>query len=97
MGHAGESDEALEVSGDELWPIVGNDSRGGGRELLFGSLEDELDLVLWHGGVQFVVDDGSAAAVEHRAQVDECTADIDICDVFQTGSPASAGEDSRAA
>lgn len=41
MGHAGEADEGLEVLGDELGAVVGDDPGGGVRELLACALEDE--------------------------------------------------------
>jgi hypothetical protein len=68
VSQPGKSDELLEVPGDELWAVVGNDPWLGFRELLAGTLQNDLYVFLGHDLAQFPVDDEAAAAVKDAAQ-----------------------------
>ena len=48
MGHARDADVLLEVPRDELWSVVGDDPRLDPGVLLFGTLQDDLDLGFGH-------------------------------------------------
>jgi hypothetical protein len=62
MRHPREPDELLEVSGDELRPIIRDDPRPRLWEILARSLEDHFDLTLCHLLAQFPGDDIATAA-----------------------------------
>ena len=48
VGHAGEADVLLEVPGDELGAVVGEDARGDAGVELSGALDEALDVGLLH-------------------------------------------------
>ena len=79
--HAGDADELLEVLGDELGSVVGDDTRPGLGMELAGALQDALNIGFRHTFVQFPVHDGSAGAIQHRTQGVECAAEIEVGDV----------------
>ena len=78
MGHAGEANELLEVFGDKLRPVVGDDAWCCIGESFSGFLEDEFDLALGHGFLNIPVNNGSAVAIEDAAEVIKGSRDIDI-------------------
>ena len=79
--HPGDPNELLEVFGDELWTVVGDDSRPGLGELLLRPLQQNLDLSLRHRFPQIPFHDVAAGSVEHRAQIVEGAVNIDVRDV----------------
>jgi len=81
MGHPGDADELLEVSGDELGSVVGDDPRLGIGEEFTSSLEDDLHIRLGHRLSDLPVDDEPAVAVEDAAEVVEGAVDVDVGDV----------------
>jgi hypothetical protein len=81
MGQTGQADELLEVLGDELGTVVGDDSGLGSGALSQGALDDAIHVGLGHGLAQFVVDDGAGAAVEQGAEVVEGLDHVDVGDV----------------
>src|ERR1035441_7244814 len=76
--HARDPDELLEVLGDELRPVVRDDSGPRLRVLLLGPLQDDLDVRLGHPLPQIPMDDVPAVAVENAAQVIERPADVEV-------------------
>jgi len=80
VSHAGDADEVLEVLGDELRTVVGDDAWPGVGVGLPSSLQDGL-----HGGflpilADFVVDDEAAAAVEDGAEEVKGAGDVEVAD-----------------
>jgi hypothetical protein len=69
VGHARDPNEFLEVFGNELWAVVGDDPGLRLRVKLLGTLQDDLDARLSHRLPQIPVDDVSAAAVQNAAKV----------------------------
>ncbi len=78
MGHARDPNELLEVFGNELRPVVGDDPGSRLRVKFLGPLQDDFDVRLGHRLPQIPVDDVSAAAIEDTAQVIERSADVDV-------------------
>ena len=78
VGHARDPNELLEVLGDELWAIVGDDPGPRLRVPFLGALQDDLDDRLGHRFPQIPVHDVAAAAVQNAAQVVERPADVDV-------------------
>ena len=73
--------EFLEVSGNELRSIVGDDARARIRVFLLGSLENDFDIGLRHVLAQIPVDHRAAEPIQHAAQIVERPAEIDIAHV----------------
>ena len=48
MGHSGKPDEFLEILGNELRPVVGNDPWTGSRVFLLGPLKDDFHVSFGH-------------------------------------------------
>ena len=82
MRHPGYPDELFEVFGNELRPVVGNDSRSGSRVLFFRSLKNDFNLFLGHLLSDLPMDDGTTATIEKAAQVVEGTADIEVRNIY---------------
>src|SRR5262249_30229467 len=78
---AADPDELLEVPGDELRAVVGDDPRRNPGEPLPRSLHDLLHVGLGHRLAQFPMDDEAATAVEQAAQVVERAGDVDVRDI----------------
>ena len=74
MRHAGEPNELLEILGDELRSVIGNDPRSGFGILLLGPLHNNLCILL----PELPVDDKTAAAVKQTAQIIKGAADIEM-------------------
>ena len=81
VGHSGDADEFLEVLGDELGSIVGDDARSDTWVTLAGSLDDGGHVGFLHFVADFVVDDVAAAAVEDGAKEVESAGDVEVADV----------------
>ncbi len=81
MRGADESDELLEVAGEELGSVVADDAGMFAWELLQGLLQDQFDLEFLHGFAEIPVDDESAHSVQDRDQEIEGSLDVDIGDV----------------
>ena len=79
--HATEADELLEVPGDELRAIVGDDAGRDVGEPLAGALDDLFDVGLGHGLADLPVDGEPGAAVEQAAQVVEGAGDVEVGDI----------------
>lgn len=67
MCHACESDVGLEVVGDELGAVVGDNPWTNARESFSGPLENQFDVGLLHGFLDLPVDDEAAAAIQEYA------------------------------
>ena len=68
----------LEVLCDELRPVVGNDSRFNARILLFGTLQNDLDVSLGHPFAKIPMNQETAVAVQDAAQVVERRANVQV-------------------
>ena len=77
MGHARDPNEFLEVFGNELRTVVGDDAGLRLRVKLLGALQDDLDVRFGHRLPQIPVDDVTATAVQNAAQVVERPADVE--------------------
>src|SRR5258708_12904914 len=78
MRHPCDADELLEVSGNELRSVVGDDSRFGFRAFLSCSLQDDFDLRFGHRFPQIPMNDRTAVAIQNAAQAIERTAHVDV-------------------
>ncbi len=78
MCHAANSNELLEVFGDELGAVVGDDARCGIGIFFLGAQQNHFDFGLGHGRTNFPVHDGATEAVQHAAQVIKCAANVYI-------------------
>jgi len=65
--HARDADELLEVASDELWPVVGDDSRLRFRVLLLGSLQDQFDISFSHGLTQIPMHEEPTEPIQNAA------------------------------
>src|SRR5262245_26650719 len=81
MRHATDPDELLEVAGDELGAVVGDDPWGHAGKAFATPLDDLLDFRLGHGGADLPVDDEAATAIEDAAQVVKGAAQVQVRDV----------------
>src|ERR1700694_4198224 len=64
MGQTGQADKLLEVLGNKLRPVVGNDPRGSTRISFSSSLHDDLDVKLRHRGAQFPMQQEARTAIQ---------------------------------
>jgi len=69
MRHAGNAHELFEVAGDELRPIVRDESRRGAGMQLASSLQDRLYVGFSHGFADLPVHDSAAEPIEARGAV----------------------------
>src|SRR5438874_2362700 len=81
MRHSRDTNEFLEVPGDELRPVVGDDPWTRLPVFLPGSLENDLDIGLFHLLAQIPVDNRAAEPVQHAAQIVKRPAEIDVAHV----------------
>ena len=79
--HAAQANELLEVPGNELRAVVGDDPRRDSGEAFPRSLDDLLDIGLRHGFADLPVDGETAPAVQQAAQGVELAGDIDVRDI----------------
>ena len=78
MGHPRDADELLEVSGNELRSVVGDDPWFCLRIFLPRSLQNDFDFRFGHRFPQIPMDDRTAVAIQNAAQVVEGAAHIDV-------------------
>ncbi len=76
--HARNANELLEVLGDELRPVVGNDSRFNARILLFGTFQNDLDVSLGHPLAKIPMNQETAVPVQDAAQAVERRANVQV-------------------
>ncbi len=81
MGHAGKPDELLEIPGNELRSVVGNNPWPGSRVFLLGPFKNDFHVSLGHLLPDLPVDDRAAAAIQQAAEVVERATDVEIGDV----------------
>src|SRR5258708_7139047 len=81
MCHAGNANELLKILGNELRPVVREDARPRLRELLSGSLQQDIDIGFAHGLTQTPIDDIAAGAIQHRAKIVKSSMNVDVRDV----------------
>src|SRR5262249_55623077 len=79
--HAAEADELLEITGNELRAVVGDDPRRHAGEPLACPLDDLLDSGFDHGLPDLPVDREAAATIEQAAQVVEGAGDVQVRDI----------------
>src|SRR5579884_1644748 len=79
--HAADTDKLLEIPGDKLRAVVGDDSRRHAGELLPRPLDDLLDIGLGHRLPQLPMHEEAAATIQEAAQVVEGAGDIDVGDI----------------
>ena len=78
MSHSGDPDEFLEILGNKLWPIVGNDTRAGSRVFLLGSLQNDFNIWFGHLLSDLPMDYGATATIQKAAQVIESATDVEV-------------------
>src|ERR1700722_3311214 len=66
--HTRNADELLEVLGDELGPVVGNDPRFNSGVPLFGPFQNDLNVGLCHRPPQIPMQEETTTAVQNAAQ-----------------------------
>ena len=81
MRHAADTNELLEIAGDELRAVVGDDPRRDAGELLAGALDDLFNVRLGHRLPQLPVDDEATTAIQEAAEVVEGAGDVDVGDI----------------
>jgi len=81
VGNYAYHDRRLEVLGDELRAVVGDDPGPLAGDALASPLDDRLDLGFGHALAELPVDDEPAVAVEEAAEVEEGAGDVDVRDV----------------
>src|SRR5262245_36078923 len=79
--HPTQTDELLEVPGDELRAVVGDDAGCDAGELLPCPLDDLLNIGLGHGFADLPVNGKAAAAIEQAAQVVERAGNVEVGDI----------------
>jgi len=79
--HARDANELLEVVGNELRAIVGDDSRLRFRVLLLSSLQDQFDISLSQGLTQIPMHEETTEPIQNAAQVIEGAAQVDVGNV----------------
>lgn len=81
MGHAGDANEFLEIFGEELRTVVGDDARRDAGMTFASALENGFDVGFLHFFADFPVNDEAAAAVEEGAKKVKRPCDIEVTDV----------------
>jgi hypothetical protein len=81
VAHAANTDELLEIPGNELGTVVGDDAGLGVGKLFPGPLHDLLDIGFGHGFADLPVDGEAGTAIEEAAQVVEGAGDVDVRDI----------------
>lgn len=81
MAHAAETNKILEVLGNKLLAVVGDDSRLGVWELLFRFLQHNLNVCFLHRLTDLAVDNKSAAAIKDAAHVIKRAADVHVSQI----------------
>ena len=80
--HTGDSDELFEVPGNELRPVVADNPWSSVRESLSRPLNHKFHIPLRHRLPNVPVNDVAAASIEHRHEVVERAAQIQVRDVY---------------
>lgn len=81
MSHPGYPDILLEIFGNELGAVVGNNPRSGFRVLLPGTLKNDFNICFGHLLPYLPMDNSATATVQEAAQVIESPMDVEIRDV----------------
>jgi len=81
VGHAGDADELLEVTGDEGWTVVGDDAWMFARELFAGALENGFHVDFRHFLADFKVYQVTTAAIEDGAEEVKGAGDVQMADI----------------
>jgi len=81
VSHTADADELLEVPGDELRAVVGDDPWRHVGELLACPLDDLFDIGLGHRLTQLPVGQEAAATIQEAAQVVEGAGNVDVRDI----------------
>ena len=79
--HAGDADELLEVLGDELGAVIGDDARPGIRVGFTGALDNGFHVGFLHFLADFPMHDEAAGAVEDTAKEVERAGDVEVADI----------------
>ena len=78
MRHTRDADEFLEIPGNKLWSVIGDDPRSRFGELLLGALQDYLHIHFRHLFPDLPMDDKTTTSIENAAQIIERAANVDI-------------------
>ena len=78
MGQPCQADKLLEVLGNKLRPVVGNNPRESTRISFSSSLQDDLDVELRHRGAQFPMQQETRTAIQNRAEIEEGPDNVQI-------------------
>ena len=81
MGHTANADEFLEILGDELWAIVGDDAGPGEGISFAAALDDGFHIDFLHLFSDLPVDNEAAAAIEDAAEEVKGPRDIEVTDI----------------
>ena len=81
MRHTRDPNALLEVLGDELGSVIGNDPRFNAGAPLFGPFQNDLNVALGHRFPQITVNQEKAVAVQDAAQVVERRANIQVANI----------------
>ena len=81
MGHARDADELLEVFGDELRTVVGDDAWPDVRVGFASALQDRFHVGFLHFLTDFEVNDEAAATIEDGAEEVESADDVEVADI----------------
>jgi hypothetical protein len=83
--HTRDPNELLEILGNELGSVVGNDSRFSVGVPFFGPFQNDLDVSLRHLLAQIPMNQETAVAVQDAAQIVECSANVQVSNIGQLG------------
>jgi len=78
MRHSRDADEFLEILGNKLWAVIGNDPWPGFRKVLLGALQNDLYIHFRHLFPDLPMDDEATTSIKNAAQIIERAADVDI-------------------
>ena len=78
MRHTRDADEFLELPGNKLWAVIGDDPRSSFRKLLLGALQNDLHIHFRHLFPDLPMNNETTASIENAAQIIEGAANVDI-------------------
>jgi|SRR5215471_2560781 len=81
MSQASDPDELFEVTGNELWPIIGDNAGLYPGILLHGRLDDNFNLSLSHRATQSPMEHSSGTAVQDRTQIKGGAGEVNVRDI----------------
>ena len=81
MPHARDANELLEIAGNELRPIVRDDSRFRLQVFFLGSLQDHFDVSLPHRLAQLPMQEEATEPIQNATQVVERATKVDVVDI----------------